>query len=306
MPSSSRVAPDDGSSRQVRAFAWAAAALVACYGGVLVRLARFSLTSEFNSYLGLVPVIAAGLGWWRWKGRRGAVEPPNRILAGALLACGAGALACPRVFVWPEGSLSLAVLSFVLCLGGVACWFLGWDRLKTIGFPLAFLVCMVPLPPSFVAFSEYVLQHASAAVAFGFLEVSGLPMLRQGDLSFRLPGITLEIAPECSGIQSTLALLVVSLAAGCVFLRSPWKRAVLTLAVVPLGILRNAVRIVTIAELCVHLGPQAVNFYLHRKGGWIFFLFTLVPFLILLLLLMRPESRAPEMKPHIEGVPCQD
>jgi exosortase C (VPDSG-CTERM-specific) len=307
MPVASRVAPNDGTSRQVRAFAWAAAALVVCYGGLFVRLARFSFTSEFNSYLGLVPVIAAGLVWWRRKGLRGASEPPNRLAAAALLACGAGALACHWAFARPEGGLSLAVLSFVFFLGGVACWFLGRDRMRVIGFPLAFLVCMVPLPPSYVAGSEYVLQHASASVAFGFLEFSDLPMLRQGDLAFRLPGITLEIAPECSGIQSTLALFVVSLAAGCAFLRSPWKRAVLTLAVLPLGILRNATRIVTIAELCVHIGPQAVNSYIHRSGGWIFFLFTLVPFLVILLLLMRLEGPAPEKIHNLEGIPsCKD
>ena len=113
----------------------------------------------------------------------------------------------------------------------------------------------------------------------------------------------MEVAPECSGIQSSLALFIVSLAAGYVFLRSPWKRALLSLVVIPLGIARNAVRILTIGELCVHFGPEMIHSYLHRKGGWIFFLAALLPFLALLLFLVRLERPVPEKNRPIEGTP---
>jgi exosortase/archaeosortase family protein len=44
-------------------------------------------------------------------------------------------------------------------------------------------------------------------------------------------------------------------------------RAILALAVIPIGIVRNALRILTIGLLCVHFGPDMIHSVIHRKGG---------------------------------------
>lgn len=282
-------------SRQFRAFAWAGVSLVACFATIILQLGRFALESPFDSYIGLVPAIAAGLVWVRWQ--RGVASNPNRRLAAVLLAAGIMALGFYLVSGQrnsPEatGRLTPGALSFVLLLAGVAAWFLGRSTFRRLAFPLAFLFCMVPLPEPVTAFLQKMLQYASATVAGVFFQMSDVPVFRRGELGFQLPGITLEVVPECSGLQSSLALFVVSLAAGYVFLRAPWKQVVLSLAVIPLGILRNALRIFTIGELCGHFGPQMINSYVHRQGGWIFFLVSLVPFFLLLLFLARTNPSA--------------
>jgi exosortase/archaeosortase family protein len=124
-------------------------------------------------------------------------------------------------------------------------------------------------------------------------EAAGTAAIFQG-LQFRLPDITIEVAPECSGIHSSLALLITSVLAAYLFLRAPWKRFVLVVAVIPLAIVRNGFRIFTIGELCIHLGPQMINSYIHRHGGPIFFALFLVPFFVLLVFLAKSDrSRAP-------------
>ena len=120
-----------------------------------------------------------------------------------------------------------------------------------------------------------------------------MSFLRQG-LFFQLPGIRLEVAPECSGIHSTLVLFITSLIAGQLFLRAQWKRGLLVLAVVPLGIVRNAFRIWSIGELCVHIGPRMINSPIHRRGGPLFFMLSLIPLFLLLYYLRRSE---PKTKP---------
>ena len=62
-------------------------------------------------------------------------------------------------------------------------------------------------------------------------------------------------------------LFITSLVAGYFFLRSPGKRTALTLAVVPLALLRNGFRIFTIGQLCIHIGPEMINSPIHRRGG---------------------------------------
>ena len=55
------------------------------------------------------------------------------------------------------------------------------------------------------------------------------------------------------------------------FLRATWRRALLVAAVIPLGLLRNALRILVISLLCVHIGPHMINSVIHRRGGPFFF-----------------------------------
>lgn len=301
--------PGDPAHRQIRAFAWAAAGLVVCFSPILVKLGQFALKTEFDSYILLIPAIAAGMFWARWK-KDNAYSEPRHAWAIALLAVGIAALGFywfgrDNGGAWTANGLTPAALSFVFLLSGLAAWFLGRQMLSRVGFPLGFLICMVPLPASLTADLEYLLQHASASLASVGFQLSDLPIFRRDDLDFQLPGITLQVGPECSGIQSSVALFVVSLAAGYVFLRSPWKRALLSMAVIPLGILRNAVRIVTIGELCVHVGPEMINSYVHRKGGWIFFLVSLLPCLALLVWFARLERPRSEEKAQAKGVLCQ-
>ena len=191
----------------------------------------------------------------------------------------------------PPDSLVLPTLSFLLFFAGVCAWFLGRLTLRAAAFPLAFLVFLAPLPAFLSDAFESFLQHASAEATSVFFDWSGLPVLREGALGFQLPDINLNVAPQCSGLHSSLALIITSLPAGYLFLRSPWRRAIFTLATIPIGIVRNGFRIFTIGELCVHYGPQMISSYIHRTGGWLFFLLSLLPFFLLLVILMKTEKR---------------
>jgi exosortase C (VPDSG-CTERM-specific) len=180
--------------------------------------------------------------------------------------------------------------ALVLLFIGLCAFFLGRTLLRAITFPLGFLVCMAPLPVAVSDALETFLQHRSAAAAAGFFKLYGTPFFRV-ETYFQLPGFSLNVAPECSGIHSSLALFITSLLAAWLFLRSPWKRAILCLAVLPLAVLRNGLRVFVIGELCVHVGPEMIDSYIHRHGGPVFFVLSLVPFFLLLLLLLKTERR---------------
>jgi exosortase C (VPDSG-CTERM-specific) len=148
---------------------------------------------------------------------------------------------------------------------------------------------MIPFPVALVDAIESFFQTTSAVTAATFFKVAGLPFFRSGTF-FQLPGINLEVAPECSGIRSSLALFITSLVAGQLFLRSAYKRIILACFVIPLGIVRNGLRIFVIGELCVQISPDMINSYIHHKGGPIFFALSLLPFSLFLYLLVRSES----------------
>jgi exosortase len=165
---------------------------------------------------------------------------------------------------------------------------LGRTLTVALTFPLWMLVFIVPLPHFFIDGSEIVLQHASAWASHLLFQISGTPVFKEG-LVFSLPGLTLRVAQECSGVRSSLVLLITSLLASNLYLRTPWKRALLVIFTLPLGILRNALRIVTLALLSIHVDPGIMDSALHHKGGPLFFAVSLLPFFALLIVLVRSD-----------------
>ena len=146
-----------------------------------------------------------------------------------------------------------------------------------------------PPPPRGRRWLETASKLASAEMAALLFSIAGTPVLRDGNV-FQLPGIIIEVAQECSGIRSSWVLFITSLMASYLFLKTPWRRAVLVSLVIPLAILRNGLRILTIGVLCVQFGPQMINSVIHHRGGPLFFALSLIPLFLVLWWLRKEEK----------------
>jgi exosortase len=196
--------------------------------------------------------------------------------------------------------LSLVVLAFVVVLIGGFVVSYGSEASRAAAFPLVFLFLMVPVPGFLWDRIVLALQTGSAEVVDAVFKLSGVPVLRQGFIYF-LPDVTIDITHECSGVRSTLALFITSLAAGYVFLRSKWRRGFLSLFVVPVGIIKNGVRIVTLSLLAVYVDRGFLTGSLHhRYGGAVFSLLALAVLVPVLWLLQRQERSGQACKPRAE------
>jgi exosortase C (VPDSG-CTERM-specific) len=285
---------------QIRKFALAGVALVAVFGLPLLKLADFALHNEFFSYILLIPFTSFYLAWLL-KQKLPVVSLPEKKWAAVFFAGGLAAVA--GHFLKPGStvadSLVLAILAFVLCVTGAGFLFLGGANMRVLAFPFSLLVFMIPFPDVMRLAIETWLQHWSAAAAGWMFALSGMTVFHDG-LVFHLSDITIQVAPECSGIHSSIVLLIVSLVAGHLFLRQPGKRALLFLAVIPLAVLRNGFRVFVLGELCTHIGPEMIDSPIHHRGGPIFFALSLIPFSLLLYFLMKSE-RPKNPRPPIPG-----
>jgi exosortase C (VPDSG-CTERM-specific) len=283
------------SGAQFRRFALAAALLTLGFALPLWRLFAFAVSDDLHSYIPLMPFICAYLAW-TLKLELPGESSPARLAALLFFVAGAGATAAGLARahiagpVPMEDALALTTLGWLLCLAGAGCWCLGGATMWALVFPFCLLLFMIPLPVVARQAVESALQHGSADVADRMFALCGMPVLRT-DTVFQLPGITLEVAPECSGIHSTWVLFITSLVAGRMMLRQPWRRAVLCLAVIPLALLRNGFRVLVIGELCVHVSPTMIDSPIHHHGGPLFFALSLVPFFLLLYGLKKSEKK---------------
>ena len=290
---------------QLRSFVAATILLALCFSVPLYHLLWFAAGSALYSHILLVPFISSYLIWLRRKHLPPASEPARQLaafawIAGLVVLIGYWVAISSALTLTEEDSLVLTTLAFLLFSYGICCLFLGADTLRAIAFPLVFLAFMVPFPTFVREGIELLSRHSSAATADAMFRLSGMPIFREG-LGFQLPGIRLYVAQECSGIHSSLVLFLTSLVAGHLFLHTPWKRLLLVLVVIPLGILRNGFRIFVIGQLCVHIGPQMLYSAIHRQGGPLFFALSLVPFFLLLIVLRKSDRVAAEMKPEQFG-----
>jgi len=261
----------------------------------LVLLFVHVANSELHSYIVFVPFVSAYLIYIQHR------ELPSDYcsapgLAMIPLVAALGALAATWILRASASPLSrndylaLFAFSFVCFLAAGGFLFLGRRWMAAAAFPFAFLFFLVPLPDRAVDWLETASKLGSAEAANLFFNMSGTPALRDGTV-FALPGITIQVAQECSGIRSSWVLFITSLLAAHLFLKKPWRRSVLVAAVIPLGIVRNGFRILVIALLCVHVGPEMIHSAVHRRGGPLFFALSLVPLFLLLWWLRRCEAR---------------
>jgi len=273
------------------------------FGSAVGAVIKLSLRDDRYSHLLFIPIISTFLIYLK---RRRVFSDPRYCLSTSipLLAAGVGLffLAQTRVSTLNSNDrLSIVILAMLLVViaGFVLCY--GAQASRTALFPLLFLLLMIPIPT--VALDNIVLglRKGSAVMTYTLYKLLGVPVLRQ-HFKFLLPGVEIEIAEECSGIRSSLALFITSLLAGYLFLQSSWRRAFFSIWTIPVVIVKNAVRIVTISCLGVYVDPGFLGGKLHRYGGLPFALVSLGVLVPLLLALQKGEHRRSESNRPIEGV----
>ncbi len=186
-------------------------------------------------------------------------------------------------------SETLSIFAFVLIViaGFAVCY--GRRAVTNAIFPLSFLLLMIPLPTGVLDQTILALQEGTSELTYILIKMLGVPVFRQG-IRLSLPGVDIEIAAQCSGIRSSIALFITALLAGQFFLRSGWCRVSLTLLVIPIAILKNAVRIATISCLGVYVNVAFLYGRLHRNSGLAFAPLALAMFVPLVFAFYKLES----------------
>ena len=158
-------------------------------------------------------------------------------------------------------------VSFIITLAGILILLGGWRLIRLLIFPLLLLILMIPLPELVTNKLTMPLQLISSQLATGFLQLSGIPVFRQGniiDLGVR----QLQIVDACSGLRYILALLALGVIFCYFYQRKPWKILILLIVLIPATIFANALRV---AAMGVY--PALLEGFWHAFSGWLIFIF---------------------------------
>ena len=269
-------------------------------------LLRVSQHSDYYSHIILIPLISTYLIFLRRK--TVFLHPQYSYGAGAAgLALGTGLFLIGRsqatAFLNQNDHLSLMMLSaIVLGVGGFVLLY-GMEAFRSAFFPFLFLVFMIPIPTALMDKIIFSLQVGSTQATHLLFKIIGMPFSQEGFV-FNLPGISIEVDKQCSGIRSSLALLITGILAGHLFLRANWRKALLAFSVFPIAIFKNAVRIVIVSLLAVYFGEETMEGFLHKSGGFLFYILGLGILGAILWLLRRSDgSKTFSQSESAEGLP---
>ncbi|MDQ8201087.1 VPDSG-CTERM-specific exosortase XrtC [Pelagicoccus enzymogenes] len=254
-------------------------------------------SSDLYSHVILIPFVSIYLAWD--TSRLKEIEPssPRRTLA--LIPLGIGLLslfAFYRSSANPldpeqiENYLAYSIFAYVCFIVASIFTLFGVKTVRAQIFAILFLILITPFPVAVREGIQIFFQHTSAEVSYWGIKLIGVPIYRSG-LIFEMPTITMEVAPQCSGLRSSLVLFITSLVASFLFLKTPWKRAVFVSLFIPIGIIRNAIRITVLAWQCYYIDPEMIHGWFHKQGGQPLFAVTLIPVFIVLWLFRRSERK---------------
>jgi len=254
-------------------------------------LMKAALRSDYYSHIVLIPLVSAYLLFIRRKEIFADIE--YAFVPGAAVA-GVGVLLYGLARMVPLGLdkndfsalVTLAALFFVV---GAFILLFGLSAFRSARFALLFLLFMVPVPTALMDGIVRILQLGSTEFVALLFSITPVPVLREG-IVFHLPNISISVAPQCSGIRSSLALVITSVLAGHMFLKRGWSKALLILAVIPITMLKNGIRIVTLSLLAVYVDTRILtNSALHTDGGILFFILALCLMAPILFVLRKGE-----------------
>src|SRR5579859_147655 len=225
---------------------------------------------------GFIVVIFSGYLLWRNRAKLKETEIRPSLAGIPWIAAAMAALILGTF----GAELFLARASFVILLGGLVVYFLGWKMLRTVAAPWVVLFLMIPLPV--IVFNEIALplQFLASRLACNTLDILGVPALREGNV-ITLPSISLNVVEACSGIRSLMALITLAIFYGLLMEKKIWVRAVLVVLAIPLAVGINSLRIVGSGLLGQNFGKEYAEGFFHEFSGIVVFAATLAALVLL-------------------------
>ena len=174
----------------------------------------------------------------------------------------------------------IAVGGLPFIVWGIMLFLYGWRTAKLTAFPLFFILIAIPLPAFQQATTH--LQLLATQLAHHGSALFGVETYTKGTTILPVHGDwkPLSIAHGCSGIRSLMALIMITATWAYVAKLVLWKRLLLFASALPLAIIGNALRVISIFVIAEHGDAQWASTTWHDWSGLLFF----YPFSLMLLL----------------------
>ena len=219
------------------------------------------------------PIVLALVCWTMWRELPKLLALPDEnsqlgwvLIIPAMLAYAVGR--SQEIWLFEVGA-------FIPFLAGVILLNKGWSGLRVMLFPLFFMLFVIPLPGPIVDALTNGLKQQISAIAEIILYNLGYPVARSG-VTLTVGQYQLLVADACSGINSLFSLF----ALGFIYLylqayASKLRIFLLFLAIAPVAVLANIVRVMVLVLVTYYFGDEAGQGFIHGAAGILLFIVAL-------------------------------
>lgn len=183
--------------------------------------------------------------------------------------------------------------SLIVVLGGLILYVYGTQYLKTLLFPLIFLIFMVPLPAIIYNAIAFQLQLFVSKVSVQLISFAGIAVYQSGNVIEVSTG-PLAVEEACSGMRSIMALLALTSLFAYFMYHSRVKQWILVVFALPIAVVTNIIRVTVTGLFAHYFGKEFAEGILHESFGLIVFVIAFILLLVLSKFLnwMLPEKPA--------------
>lgn len=198
-------------------------------------------------------------------------EKPYPVLGSVIFALGLLIYLLGRsqdILIFDAGSMVPVVMGLILMTKG-------FKTLRSLWFPIFFLLFLLPIPGFIIDAVTLPMKIAVSYVAESILYWFDYPVARNGVVLYVGP-YQLLVADACAGLQTlisleALGLLYLHLVKHDSFLRN----CLLALAIIPISFTANVTRVLALILVTYYFGDEVGQSYLHDFAGLFLFIVAL-------------------------------
>lgn len=167
--------------------------------------------------------------------------------------------------------LSLEAGGVYLAIVAIAAVWLGFGTLLRNFFPIFYLGFLLPLPGWVIDTATAPLQQLISESATRLLQAVGYPVSNSG-VSITISHYQLLVEQACSGMNSIIGLVSITLFYIYILHKASWKYALVLIALIlPVAMLANFVRVLVLILLTYYFGDAIAQGFLHGSAGILLF-----------------------------------
>ncbi len=238
----------------------------------MLGVATVSWSTEQGAHGPIVTATALWLFWQNWS-RVSPLAQPGRTriaLIAALLVAPTYVVTRIINIIEIEGFMMYGLLLIT------AYWLVGFAPLRAMWFPLVYVLFIFPPPDTVVAMVTQPLKIAISQTAIDLLYTLGYPIAGSG-VTIVIGQYSLLIAAACAGLNSLISLSAIGLFYVYIRHNANWRYALLLmLAIIPVAILANFIRVLALILITYYLGDEAAQGFLHTFSGITMFFFSVL------------------------------
>ncbi len=178
------------------------------------------------------------------------------------------------IFGLRQDYIFIQTLSLIPLLFGLIGFLYGGKMVITLSFPVLYLLLLVPPPFGIIDSITLPMRHGISVLTEKILFFLNYPISRKG-LLLTIGYNDIFMGAPCSGFRSLITMFSLILVYVYISKGNLSKKLILTAFIIPMALLGNLLRVITLCLITFYFGEEAGQGFFHNFSGIVIFIITL-------------------------------